>query len=247
MYLLFLAMPRKFRYTRPKNVHKKLLSVVTPPHSELETLHSLLPELPPRWIDQTTNSQRRIRLCKVQSCEVSGAEKRMPECVTHCITVAVDLSWTVHVHGHQLTPSPNSPLSSVPEKVSASTLAHLIHLLDRAHLCPGHPDTNFLNMANSRKGKFTSIHGGVTAYVGGSFNGSEYPQTVRTTGCTILVHGGKCDSCKSFRSSLRAMYSRWCTVIACSRLLCFAAASRQFIKEEAVIPYRTHYRQHSPH
>ena len=46
--------------------------------------------------------------------------------------------------------------------------------------------------------------------LGGSFNGTEYPQTIRTSGCTILVHGGKCDSCKSFRPTLRAMYSHWC-------------------------------------
>jgi len=137
----------------------------------------------------------------------------MPARVTHCVTVAPDMTWTVHVHGRQLAPSPHSPLSSLREKVSPSTLAGLVNLLDRACLCPGHPDKNFLDMANSRKGKFTSTDGKVTAFIdelGGSFNGSEYPQTVRTTGCTLLVHGGKCDSCKSFRPTLRAMYSRWC-------------------------------------
>jgi len=137
----------------------------------------------------------------------------MPARVTHCVTVAPNMTWTVRVHGRQLTPSPNSPLSPLPEKVSPSTFAGLVNLLDRAYLYPGHPDKNFLDMANSRKGKFTSTDGKVTAFIdelGGSFNGSEYAQTVRTTGCTLLVHGGKCDSCKSFRPTLRAMYSRWC-------------------------------------
>ena len=111
------------------------------------------------------------------------------------------MTWTVHVHGCQLASSPHSPLSPLPEKVSPSTLAGLVNLLDRAYLYPGHPDKNFLDMANSRKGKLTSTDGKVTAFIdelGGSFNGSEYPQTVCTPGCTLLVHGGKCDSCKSF-------------------------------------------------
>ena len=145
-------MPRKFRYTRPKNAQKKKqLSPLTPPISELQTVHSLLPKLPPGWIDQTTDSQQLMRLCKVQSCDIPSSEKEMPERVTHCVTVAADMSWTVHVHGHQLTSSPHSPLSSVPEKVSPSILADLIDLLERACLCPGHPEKNFLDMANPEK------------------------------------------------------------------------------------------------
>ena len=84
------------------------------------------------------------------------------------------MTWTVHVHGCQLASSPHSPLSPLPEKVSPSTLAGLVNLLDRAYLYPGHPDKNFLDMANSRKGKLTSTDGKVTAFIdelGGSFNG----------------------------------------------------------------------------
>ena len=183
-------MPRRFKYTRPKNSHrKKQLPSVTSSISELQNLHSLLLKLPLGWIDQTNDSQQRIQLSKVQSHDTSSTKKGMPEQVTHCITVTANMSWTVHVHGSQLKPSPHSPLSSIPEKLSPSILANLVDVLERSCLCPGHPDENFLEMANSRKGKFTSMDGKVTAFIdelGGTFNGSEYPQTIRTSGVAYL-------------------------------------------------------------
>lgn len=49
----------------------------------------------------------------------------------------------------------------------------------------------------------------VDSYAPVSFNGELYLQTIRAATCELLVHGGKCKSCKEYRGPLRAMHSRW--------------------------------------
>lgn len=39
-------------------------------------------------------------------------------------------------------------------------------------------------------------------------NGQVYSRTVRTTGCELLAHESKCESCKAYRSNLRSLKSR---------------------------------------
>ena len=40
-------------------------------------------------------------------------------------------------------------------------------------------------------------------------NDESYAQTVRTTSCEVLVHGGKCSSCKKYRTHLQALSTCW--------------------------------------
>ena len=42
-----------------------------------------------------------------------------------------------------------------------------------------------------------------------TMGGERYSSTIRTTGCHLLVHGTKCESCQDYRPLLRAMHSRW--------------------------------------
>lgn len=80
-------------------------------------------------------------------------------------------------------------------------------------MCPGNPEKRFLEMADSCKGKFKTGDGSVTARVDDGFsvrlNGATYCRTIRTSTCSILCKGDKCESCKTFRPKLRAMHSRW--------------------------------------
>ena len=60
-------------------------------------------------------------------------------------------------------------------------------------------------MAVARKGTFTS-HDGTTVvtldhYAAVFLNGESFARTVRTTSCELLVHGVKCDSCKTYRAA----------------------------------------------
>ena len=133
--------------------------------------------------------------------------------ISHSIIIHSDLTWTVFVHGHKVNPTNRSPLSSIPTPITSASLAKLVDILDMASICPGHPDDNFLKMADSRKGKFTSVSEEVVAFTDDhipvTFNGSTFSRTLRTAACDILVHGGKCDACTAYRPQLRSMYSRW--------------------------------------
>ena len=85
--------------------------------------------------------------------------------------------------------------------------------MDKCTVCPGNPEKRFVEMADSQKGQFKDSHGRVTVQVDDDFlvrlNGTIYHRTVRTSTCSILCKGEKCDSCKTYRPKLRAMHSRW--------------------------------------
>ena len=89
-----------------------------------------------------------------------------------------------------------------------TALNRLLKLVDSLNICAGHPEDHFLDLADSRKGKFQSAGNSTVAftdtYYPVSLNGKEYSRTIRTSACEILVHGPKCDVCKKYRSSLRS-------------------------------------------
>lgn len=89
----------------------------------------------------------------------------------------------------------------------------LLNLVDTLTVCPGNPDGHFLEMADARKGRFRSKTNETSAFVDMyatvSLNGESYPHTIRTSTCELLIHGGKCVSCKTYRAQLRTMHSRW--------------------------------------
>ena len=60
----------------------------------------------------------------------------------------------------------------------------LLGVVDRLHVCPGHPESKFVAFAESRKGKLCNRVGSVAAYVDHHspvcLNGEKFPSTVRT-------------------------------------------------------------------
>lgn len=93
-----------------------------------------------------------------------------------------------------------------------TSLAGVISILDSASICVGNPQSRYIEMAESRKGKFLGENGEEKACLETSYplqhDGMVLSATVRTSGCDILVHGSKCSSCKKYSSTLRAAYSR---------------------------------------
>ena len=104
----------------------------------------------------------------------------------------------MHIHGHTITPTARSPLSSVPEKLSTVSATTLLELLDTGRVCTGHPDEQYEDLAKEKKGRFLS-QGELVAFEGGGFmvelNGKKYTRTIRTSHCNIFIHGEKCESC----------------------------------------------------
>ena len=153
----------------------------------------------------------KIGICKISSQPNTSTGSLV---ITHCIIVNRDQTWNVSIHGCLLDATKCSVLSKVPSTICTDSLQSLVLLLDQCTVCPGHPDAQFVQMVEAKKGKLMSKDGkSITARVDDFstvyLNGDAYSKTVRASKCEILVHGSKCPSCVSYRDSLRRIYHRW--------------------------------------
>ena len=68
-------------------------------------------------------------------------------------------------------------------------------------------------MVEKKKGKIMSVHGGFSAQLDDNaivtLNGDAFNKTVRVTSCELVSNTQKCNSCKSYRASLRAIFHKW--------------------------------------
>lgn len=173
---------------------------------------SLIPFLGSSWCDQTKTQDTitQIQLCKIEA----QTSVSTPLVITHTLLVERDLSWNVFVHGHHINRTTSGLLSSIPSHIDSSTLLTLLSILDSASVCPGHPDSKFIEIAKKRKGVFYGQNGEIKASLESSFpvvrNGVTYSSTIRASQCEILIKNEKsiCETCKAYGSTLRAIYSR---------------------------------------
>ena len=178
--------------------------------SSLQDLHNLLVLPNNSWCDQTSFPLTAIKLCKI-SCQPTCSKQ--PLVVTHCLTVNDSLHWSLFVHDHEVKQGSCAALASIPPQLNAIEFSHLLDMIDRLHVCSGHPDDHFVSMVSSKKGVLKSCSGSTAAILDSfapvQLNGEHFSETVRTSACELLVHESKCPSCKSYRAVLRAMYSRY--------------------------------------
>ena len=136
-----------------------------------------------------------------------------PMKISHSIMINSDMTWNVYVHGNKVLCRRNTLLSQFSDRLSAESLQSLISIVDSASVCPGNPDEKFIRMVKAKNGVVKSANGEKKAAVDDAFqvslNGEIYQQTIRTTNCSLLVHGTKCQVCTDYWSHLRAMYNRW--------------------------------------
>ena len=108
----------------------------------------------------------------------TSATATQPLVVTHSLIVHADYSWQAFVHGHEVVPMVTNPLYGYPKYLDGTTLKRLIN---SCTVCPGNPDTHFVEMGNSHKGKFQTSNGEVRAVVESgyplSLNGNIYTST----------------------------------------------------------------------
>ena len=163
-----------------------------------------------QWIVQGQDRDY-IAVCKVSDQPCLSTQSIV---VTHCIIIKDDMSWSLSVHGSNVNVQKCGVLSNMPRKMCSSSLQQLVSLLDICTVCPGHPDQKFIQMVESKKGRLMAKNGlDVVTRVDGfspvTLNGERYNKTIRISTFEMLVHGGKCVSCVSYRDSLRPIYHRW--------------------------------------
>ena len=87
--------------------------------------------------------------------------------------------------------------------------------IDQLRVCPGQPDKHFVELVQKRKGCIKAAYGTLVASVDNHgivvLSGEKFDQTVRVAKCDLLTNAAKCDSCKKYRPTLRAMYNRQVT------------------------------------
>ena len=85
--------------------------------------------------------------------------------VTHFITIKTDLSWSVQVHGKHVNKTKCSALNSFLNNINTKFAANeLLVQVDGLNVCARHPYQQFLDIADSRKGKFQSANKSTVAF-----------------------------------------------------------------------------------
>ncbi len=99
--------------------------------------------LPIGWVNQSNK-------CTIVVCKLDNVSSPV---VIQSLTVLPNHSWKVHVYGKCVKNC--SALDNFSCMVtSSSMLKRMIARLDILHVCVGNPDDHFLQLADSRKGKF---------------------------------------------------------------------------------------------
>ena len=148
-------------------------------------------------------------------CKLSTSETRSPS-ITKSVTINEFLTWTMFVHNKEAETC--SLMEGVSTTItSVDMLNKLICLIDSLKVCTGNYDENYLQLADSRKGKFYSSRNQATAFIDSSFpvttnDGTLHNRTVRSSKCELLVGDSeleRCKFCERFRPLLFSMYYRY--------------------------------------
>ena len=137
-----------------------------------------------------------VKLCR----QASG-----PIVVTLSLVVSENLSWTAHVHGQMVNPAVCCATSHIPPVLTLELFKALVLVLTTNNICAGHSDSTFVEMAETRGGKFLSQRKEVVSYLD-----KHLEPCIRHKECELLVKGAiVCSVCENYRSNLRAMYSSY--------------------------------------
>ena len=169
-----------------------------------------------KWVVQDPVLES-VAICKLSEGLSTASQSLL---VTHCIVIKDDLSWSVSVHGAQVDASNCGLLSKRPPKMHMQYLQSLVSLLDTCATCPGHPDSQFVDMVEAKKGQLMSKDSKCVSklddFAPVTCDGEQYAITVRVSTCEIIVSAGKCKSCVAYRNSLRKIHHCWSKQRSCS-------------------------------
>ena len=107
-------------------------------------------------------------------------------------SLSATMSWHVHIAGRLVEISANNVLKELPWHINKLKDLHdIVHCVEGAHVCPGNPQTDFVEVVSKRGGATTGKNGRTVAFVDcvgevTDVDGQVYGQTVRTTECELL-------------------------------------------------------------
>ncbi len=149
--------------------------------SLIETI--VLPDA--QWVIQNQDMNNLI-VYKV-SCEPSSSLV-----IIHSVRIKEDLTWSLSVHGFLVDSLKCGLLSDIPESMCQSSLVKLLNLLDKCNVCPGNPDSGFVEMAEAKKGQLMSkdrrnVIARVDSFSPVFCGGKLHAKTVRVSTCAVLA------------------------------------------------------------
>ena len=143
--------------------------------------------------------------------QVPSSSSTLPY-MSHCLTVSGNGSWKLYIHGKNVDADVCARLLSDAPINQPTCLAAMVQKVDSLNICIGNPESNFVEICESHKGdKICSPDGSVAAFKDQCVlmhEGEQINHTVRSSKCDLIVGGSRCDSCRKYRSVLRAMSSR---------------------------------------
>lgn len=167
--------------------------------------------LPQHW-----QSLGRGQYCKLEM-DVTTAQCKL----TASLFVDSENGWKVHVNGKRV-PSTCNLLEEFPQDMCTSNsamIAAFIDCLDTAFICPGNSDEKFVIACENKGGIIRTNRGSgeTVAYIDRvpttDWTGKLCNCTIRRVDCDIIcesrgLYPHRCKSCNTFRSTLRASFSR---------------------------------------
>ena len=114
--------------------------------------------------------------------------------VGRSITVNTNMSWHVHVAGKLVAKDTSKLIREFPHQITDVKCLHaIIQCVERAHICPGNPQLEFVEIVEKRGG---SSAGKKVAFVDSEgevvdVDGRMYGRTVRRCDCELLSALGK--------------------------------------------------------
>lgn len=151
-------------------------------------------------------SDNAIQICKMKTFPMSAPV------VERSVTIHVDMSWHAYATGKLLTRANCQLLRRFPDKISeVKCLNDILKTVQTASLCPGNPDSDFVELFKCRS-KSTSQAVAFTTEVVNT-DGTVSPETIRHSDCDLLcAPKGKfpqrCQKCSGYRNNLRVMKCR---------------------------------------
>ena len=155
------------------------------------------------WFTQCTDED--CKLYKIK--DIDGSLK-----ITHTILIKSDGSWSLNVHNSDVHVAPL--FNNIPALLVEDTAQNLLNQVEKAKVCPAHPDKEFVEFVESRPDKLLLTLKKDTLAKLDSFapvlmGETSYESTVRPKLCKILVEDGRCSSCVEARKLIQKQYIRW--------------------------------------
>ena len=158
---------------------------------------------------KVVHNDKGIHLYKIKMGQISQPV------IERSVSINVSMSWHAHAMGKLLTHATCQLLRMFPQRISSIAIVkEIADAIDRAHICPGNPDPEMVELFERRGHSITTAdnHNMQAAYIDvvdvTNSNGALFARTVRHNECDILCqqkerHPHMCSACQLYRSNLR--------------------------------------------